>query len=165
MTIDRPSAGHESASRAPGPVRAFAFGALGTAALLAIYFATLTAVSGSAFALEQFATFWPYVVALATGFGIQVGLFSWLHRAVHAAHGSGKVVAASGTTSGVAMVSCCAHYLVNLLPALGAAGLVTFVAQYQVALFRVGLLASAIGVAYMSRRAVAFARVMGAAAR
>lgn len=165
MAIDTPSARHARASRAPGLARAFAFGALGTAALLAIYFATLTAVSGSAFALEQFATFWPYVAALATGFGIQVGLFSWLHRAVHAAHGSGKVVAASGTTSGVAMVSCCAHYLVNLLPALGAAGLVTFVAQYQIALFWVGLLANVLGIAYMGRRAAAFVREMGPAAR
>lgn len=165
MAIDTPSARHADPARARGLVRAFALGALGTAALLAIYFATLGAVSGAGYALEQFATFWPYIVALATGFGIQAGLFAWLHRAVHAAHGSGKVVAASGTTSGVAMVSCCAHYLVNLLPALGAAGLVTFVAQYQVALFWVGLLANALGIAYMGRRAAAFVRETGSAMR
>ncbi len=63
------------------------------------------------------------------------------------------------------MVSCCAHYLVNLLPALGAAGLVTFVAQYQIALFWVGLLANVLGIAYMGRRAAAFVREMGPAAR
>ncbi len=165
MTIDTSSAGQADPARTRSVVRAFALGALGTVALLAIYFATLGAVSGVAYALDQFATFWPYVVALAAGFGIQVGLFSWLHRVVHAAHGSGKVVAASGTTSGVAMVSCCAHYLVNLLPALGAAGLVTFVAQYQIALFWVGLLANVLGIAYMGRRAAAFVREMGPAAR
>lgn len=165
MTVDAPEARHADAAWARDLVRAFALGIFGAAALLAIYFATLSAVSGSGYALDQFATFWPYVVALATGFGIQVGLFSWLQRAVHATHGSGKFVAASGTTSGVAMVSCCAHYLVNLLPALGAAGLVTFVAQYQVELFWVGLLANALGIAYMGRRAAAFVREMSPAAR
>lgn len=165
MTIDAPGDLHAVPARIRSPARAVALGAVGTIALLAIYFATLSVVSGARYALGQFATFWPYVVALAAGFGIQVGLFSWLHRAAHAAHGSGRVVAASGTTSGVAMVSCCAHYLVNLLPALGAAGLVTFVAQYQLALFWVGLLANALGIAYMGRRVAAFVREMGAAAR
>ena len=37
------------------------------------------------------------------------------------------------------MVSCCAHYLANVAPVLGAAGLVAFAAQFQVELFWVGL--------------------------
>ena len=41
----------------------------------------------------------------------------------------GKVMVATGTTSGAAMVSCCTHYLVNLLPVLGATGLVSFVGR------------------------------------
>ncbi len=140
--------------------RAAAWGVLGMLGLLLLYFGVLGAVSGFGYALGQFAEFWPFVVALAAGFGTQAGIFAWLHRAVHAAHGSGKIVAASGTTSGAAMVSCCAHYLVNLLPALGAAGVVTFVSQYQIALFWVGLIANALGIAYMGRRATAFVREM-----
>lgn len=154
-------------ARAPGPIdgrglaRPVALGVAGAAVLLSFYFGTLVAVSGPGFARDQFEAFWPFVVALVAGFGVQVGLFAWLRRAVHAAHGGGRVVAASGTTSGIAMVSCCAHYLVNLLPALGAAGLVTLVAQYQIELFWFGLLANALGIAYMARRTVAFARETG----
>jgi len=140
--------------------RPVALAIVGMAALLLLYFGVLSAVSGWGFVLEQFAAFWPYVMVLAAGFGAQVGLFAWLHRAVRAAHGSGKVVAASGATSGIAMISCCAHYLVNLLPALGAAGLVTLVAQYQVQLFWLGIAANALGILYMGRRAAAFVREM-----
>lgn len=132
-------------------------GLIAAAALLAFYFGLLTAISGWNFALDQFRAFWPFITTLAGGFGVQFGLFTYLRRAVHAAH-SGKIVAASGTTSGVAMVSCCAHYLVNLLPALGATGLVSLVGTYQIELFWVGLLANLAGIVYMGSRLRAFAK-------
>ena len=62
------------------------------------------------------------------------------------------VVAASGTTSATAMVSCCAHYLVTLAPVIGATGLVTLVAQYQVELFWAGLAFNAAGIIYIWRQ-------------
>jgi len=64
------------------------------------------------------------------------------------------VVAASGTTSTVAMISCCAHYLTNVAPVLGATGLVAFAAQFQVELFWVGLLFNLAGIAYVGNKAV-----------
>jgi Cu+-exporting ATPase len=136
---------------------AAAKGVLATALLLSFYFGVLALVSGWTFTLEQFADYWPFIVTLAIGFGIQVGLFVYLRRAVHAA-GSGKVVAATGTTSGIAMVSCCSHYLVNLLPVLGATGLVSFIGQYQIELFWFGIAANLIGVAHIGRRLVSFTR-------
>jgi Cu+-exporting ATPase len=42
---------------------------LALAALLGIYFGVLTALSGWDFTMSQFAEFWPYIVALAFGFG------------------------------------------------------------------------------------------------
>jgi len=68
------------------------------------------------------------VIALAAGFGIQAGLYAWLRLGMQARHG-GKVVAVTGKISGVAMVSCCTHYLANLLPALGATGVVSLVGR------------------------------------
>jgi YHS domain-containing protein len=132
-------------------------GVLAAALLLSFYFGVLALVSGWTFTLEQFADYWPFIVTLAIGFGIQVGLFVYLRRVVHAA-GSGKVVAATGTTSGIAMVSCCSHYLVNLLPVLGATGLASLVGQYQIELFWFGIAANLIGIAYIGRRLVSFAR-------
>jgi Cu+-exporting ATPase len=121
-------------------------------ALLAVYFGLLTLVSGWSFMLEQFAAFWPYVVALATGFGIQIALYGHLRRVVRGSPAHGKVVAASGAASTAAMVSCCTHYLANLLPIVGAAGLVTLAAQYQVELFWVGLAFNAAGIAYIGTK-------------
>lgn len=137
--------------------RAAGSGMIASVILLVFYFGVLTLVSGWEFTVEQFTEFWPFVIALAVGFGIQVGLFVYLRRAVHAAD-SGRVMAATGTTSGAAMVSCCTHYLVNLLPALGATGLVSFVAQYQTQLFWFGIAANLAGIAYIGRRVVSLAK-------
>lgn len=126
-------------------------------ALLALYFGVLTALSNWEFAVEQFGEYGAFIVALAIGFGLQAGLFIYLHQAVHAA-AVGKVLAASGTTSGVAMLSCCTHYLVNLVPVLGATGLMTFVSEYQVQLLWVGVAGNLAGIAFMTSRLVAFAR-------
>ncbi|HEU0202489.1 MAG TPA: hypothetical protein VFR86_18920 [Burkholderiaceae bacterium] len=53
------------------------------------------------------------------------------------------------------MVSCCTHYLANLLPIVGAAGLVTLATQYQVELFWVGLAFNAAGIAYIGTKVAA----------
>ena len=124
-------------------------------ALLAVYFGLLTLVSGWTFTVEQFGSFWPYIVALATGFGIQIALYLYLRRVVSGSPAHGKVVAASGATSTAAMVSCCTHYLANLLPIVGAAGLVTLATQYQVELFWLGLVFNVAGIAYISSKVAA----------
>src|SRR3989338_6441431 len=107
--------------------------------LLAIYFGVVSLISGMGFAFEQFATFWYFIVPLALGFGVQVGLYTYLKNLVGQHGASGKVVAVSGTTSTAAMVSCCAHYLVNILPILGVTRLLTVGAGNQVRLFWGGL--------------------------
>jgi|GEM_PF-493601 len=140
-----------------------AAGLAGALALLAVYFGILTLLSGWRFTLLQFGEYWPYITALAAGFGIQLGLFLFLRRSIHAAARTGKVVAATGATSGVAMLSCCTHYLVNLLPALGATGLASLVGAYQVELFWFGLAANLAGIAYMASRIGAFYRAKGIA--
>src|SRR3989344_2371941 len=108
-------------------------GVLATTVLLIVYFTVVSLVSGWSFVQQQFRQFWYFVVTVAVGFGIQVGLYSYLKSIVK--NVTPGVVAASGTTSTVAMISCCAHYLVNVLPILGAAGIITVISQYQVQLF------------------------------
>ena len=127
-------------------------GVLAAAALLAVYFGALTLVSGWNFKLTQFTEFWYYIVPLAAGFGVQVAIYLKLRQVIGRSKDSGTVVAASGTTSTAAMVSCCAHYLVNVAPVLGATGLVAFVAQFQVELFWVGLLFNLAGIAYVANK-------------
>lgn len=126
------------------------FGASALVLLLAIYFGVVSLISGMKFALDQFATFWYFIVPLALGFGIQVGLYTYLKNLVGHHGASGKVVAVSGTTSTAAMVSCCSHYLVNILPILGVTGFLAVVAEYQVELFWLGLVFNAAGILYVA---------------
>jgi len=121
-------------------------------ALLGVYFGLLALVSGWDFTLEQFLTYRYFIIALAAGFGIQVGLFVHLKALAQGARKQGVVLATSGTASTAAMVSCCTHYLANIAPIIGAAGLVTFATQYQVELFWVGLAFNAAGIVYISSK-------------
>lgn len=133
-------------------VRPARFGLLAFGLLLTLYFALLTLLSGWQFTVSQFAEFWYYIVPLGAGFGLQVALYVRLRQLLaHSTHAR-TVMAASGTTSSAAMVSCCAHYLVNIAPVLGASGLVTFASQYQVEFFWLGLAFNAAGIAYIGNR-------------
>jgi len=132
------------------------YGTLASAILLLVYFAVLTFVSGWEFAQSQFVTYWYFIISLVVGFGIQIALYQYIKTLVHEGIGMGKVVGVSGTTSTAAMISCCSHYLVNLVPILGVTGLVTFVAQYQVGLFWVGILFNIAGIVYMASKIIKF---------
>jgi Cu+-exporting ATPase len=128
--------------------------AIGSLALLTVYFSVLTLVSGWDFTWEQFREFWYFVVALTVGFGVQVGLYTFLKETARHGAGSGKVVAVSGATSTGAMIACCTHYLANVLPVLGATGFLALVAQYQIQLFWVGLAFNLAGILYIGRKAL-----------
>lgn len=132
------------------------YGILASAILLGVYFLILTLVSGWNFAQDQFGTYWYFITSLAVGFGIQISLYQYLKALVHEGKGMGKVIGMSGTASTASMISCCAHYLVNLVPILGVTGIATFVAQYQVKIFWVGLAFNIFGIGYMASRIIKF---------
>ena len=134
----------------------FLKGLAATFILLAVYFLVLTLVSGWQFAESQFGQFWYFIVSLALGFGIQFGLYVHLKYLIHHRDPSGKIVAVTGTTSTAAMISCCAHYLVNVLPILGATGIATIAAQYQIEFFWLGLALNVAGIVFIARRITKF---------
>lgn len=130
---------------------------IATLALLGVYIVIVSLVSGWDFMLDQFSQFWYFVLSLAIGFGIQVGLYSYLKNVIQ--HNiSSRVLAVSGTTSTAAMISCCAHYLVNLLPILGTVGIITVISQYQVQFFWVGLVFNFAGILYMLNKVIKYTR-------
>ncbi|MBI4367693.1 MAG: hypothetical protein HY543_12860 [Deltaproteobacteria bacterium] len=129
-----------------------AIGTIATLAMLGIYFSVLTLVSGWDFTVSQFSEFWYYVLPLALGFGIQMGLYVYLRRRLAHHHTGGKMIVASGATSTGAMLACCTHYLANILPVIGAAGAITLVAQYQVELFWIGLAFNLAGIVFIGSR-------------
>ncbi len=137
---------------AASTARPAGFGVLAFGLLLGAYFGLLTLISGWRFTVSQFSDFWYYIVPLGAGFGLQVALYIRLRQLLHQSKQARNVMAASGTTSTAAMVSCCAHYLVNVAPVVGATGLVAFAAQYQIQLFWVGMAFSAGGIAYIGNK-------------
>lgn len=139
--------------------KAIIYGLMGAVALLAVYFAIVSLISDWPFALSQFSQFWYFIVSLAIGFGIQIGLYTRLRSVIYQQNGSTGVLAVSGTTSTAAMLSCCAHYLINILPIIGVAGIVSLVSQYQLELFWVGLVFNAIGIIYLGRKIIIFQRL------
>jgi Cu+-exporting ATPase len=52
------------------------------------------------------------------------------------------------------MVSCCAHYLANIVPILGVTGFLTVVAEYQIELFWLGLAFNAAGLLYVTSKVI-----------
>lgn len=122
-------------------------GLLASFLLLLLYILVVTLVSGWEFTWEQFLKYWYFVLALSLGFGTQVSLHFYLRQKT-----SKKVLAVSGTTSTLAMISCCSHYLANILPILGVVGIVTFVSSYQIELFWIGIIFNLTGIIYMLRK-------------
>lgn len=123
-------------------------GILGSFGLLTFYFLILrlTGMSWDV-ALWQFKSFWPWITALAIGFGVQVGLYLHLRNCHN--QRDGKVVAVSGGMSGTAMVACCAHHLVDVLPILGLSAAAVFLAQYQAWFLALGVVSNILGIGYM----------------
>ena len=133
-------------------------GFLGASLLLIFYFSTVTLISGWDFAQSQFFKYWYFILTLSLGFGIQVGLYTYLKNSLRRKNISARVLTISGSTSGAAMISCCSHYLANILPILGISGFITFVTQYQVQFFWVGLALNLAGIAYMSNKVYLFSQ-------
>jgi len=127
-------------------------GLLAALALLGIYFLLVSLISGFGFAWEQFSRYWYFILALSAGFGVQVGLYIYLRTKI-AEKNIGKVIAVSGTTSTLSMVSCCSHYLINILPVIGVTGVITLISQYQIQIFWIGILANLIGIFYIGKKA------------
>jgi len=139
-------------------IKPISYGIIASALLLGIYFTVLVLLSGWDFTQNQFSQFWYFIVSLALGFGIQVSLFTYLKDAVKNSNMAmgGKTVAVTGTTSTLSMISCCAHYLVNIVPILGIAGALSVIAQYQTEIFWVGLAFNIFGIAFISNKIIKF---------
>jgi hypothetical protein len=163
----RGAASHPEPAPEPAPPSAavpIAAGLVAAAALLGFYLGVITVAQGWGHAAEQLEADRWFVGALVTGFGAQVGLFTYL-RALHVRlhrHGAASGLAVSSGTSTAAMLACCAHHLADVLAVLGIAGAAAFLNEYKVPLLWVGIGMNAAGVAYLLRL-IARARRQGAA--
>ena len=127
-------------------------GATGTAGLVALYVGLISLAQGFGHAIDQLRADLPVVLAIAVGFGTQVGLFVEL-RAIHSRHRvSGALTAASTGAGTAAMLACCAHHLVDVLPLLGLSAAAVFLADYRTPLIAFSLGMNALGVVVIGRQ-------------
>lgn len=134
------------------PFKAITNGFFASLGLFAFYFLILRLGNGSwVGAIEQFRSFWFWIVLLDFGFGVQIGLYSHLRcRAKDAA--STKMAATATGTSALGMVACCAHHLSDLLPLIGLSGAFLFLTKYQTWFIGLGLLSNLLNIIYITRR-------------
>jgi len=122
-------------------ITGFVFGSFG---LTAFYYIILFIVTGDPIhPFNQFKLFQPWMSLLIIGFGIQFGLF-WLLR-----KGYQFVAGSSGAVSGLAMVACCAHHVLDVLPILGFSAAAIFLSQYQEQFLIFGVIVNIIGILIM----------------
>jgi hypothetical protein len=137
---------------APIRPRSVAAGIVGAAALLLVYLGIITLAQGLDHAIEQMAADAVFVGLIALGFGTQIALFIEL-RAVDRHHRASAAVTAAGTgTSAAAMLACCAHHLVDLLPLVGLSAAAVFLNAYKTPLFLVGIAMNVVGIVVIARR-------------
>ncbi len=130
--------------------RHFLVGVGGAVLLLIVYLGLITLAQDLTHALEQTAELWYWVLALAGGFGIQAGLFSFIRQSIRErrAATTGSVAASGGVSAG-SMAACCAHHLSDILPLLGLSGMAIFLVRYQLFFIIVGVLSNIVGITVM----------------
>jgi len=127
---------------------------IGILSLSTFYYLLLFAITGDPnHPFSQFTILQPWMSLLIIGFGIQFGLFWLLRKGYHFSlsekHDAQMATGTSTAVSGMAMVACCAHHLVDLLPILGFSAAALFLSEYQEQLLIFGAVANVIGVAMM----------------
>lgn len=127
------------------------FGILGLSVFY--YFLLFVITKDPSHPLSQFKLFQPWMSLLIIGFGIQMGLFWLMKKGVkfnlqekkdaNLAVGTGTVV------SGVAMIACCAHHAVEVLPLVGLSAAALFLGEYQEQFLILGVLSNLFGITMM----------------
>ena len=135
-------------------LKPYHYGIVTAVLVVAFYLGLITLTSDWYNAKAQFYDYRWWIVSLAGGLGIQVGLYTQMRRMLASAHlkAAASGMAASGGMSGVAMALCCSHYLAGLLPLIGLPFFATAVAgleRYQTQLFIIGVFSNILGLAYM----------------
>lgn len=128
-------------------------GLAGIVLLTGIYFGLISWGGGPQYALDLFWKQRWIIIPMILGFGIQMALYTILKKRLFVpvanTASSGMITSASGTTSALAMVACCAHRVTDVLPILGVTAAATFLAEYQTVFMLVGLGTTYVGIAVM----------------
>ncbi|GAW91952.1 hypothetical protein [Calderihabitans maritimus] len=134
-------------------MRSFLLGTGACIGLLLFYFLLVGLVESWSHATELIIKDAFFAGAISLGFGIQIGLFSYIKQLQKLVRTrSVTAMAASGTgTSTVSMVACCLHHLGDVLPIIGLSGASLFLEQYRYPLMWVGIAFNLVGIFILLR--------------
>lgn len=124
-------------------------GFLGAITLLFAYFILLSILNSFDHAISQFFSMWYWILALAIGFGIQVGLYSHIKHAACANASASAEIAATGGVSATSMLGCCLHHITDVIPIIGLSAAAIFVTQYTTQFMIIGVASNIIGITLM----------------
>ncbi len=127
-------------------------GTLGGFALFALYLTIVTAAQGWQHAVELFQQDAWLVIPIMVGFGVEVGLYTYLRGMLRRGSRQSKMMmGAGGATSTAAMVACCAHHVADLLPLLGLSAAASFLAASKIPFMLIGLTMNVVGIVVILR--------------
>lgn len=128
--------------------RAIRNGIIGILLILALNLIVLYSVGFPAMALLQIRKYLPLLILLVLGFGFQIGLFTYLR---HKSMMGCATTVTSGGVSSTSMVLCCSHYLLSVLPFMGASAvsLFTSLSRYTLWFILLGIASNTIGIIIM----------------
>jgi hypothetical protein len=124
------------------------FALIGSIAILAFYFGTLSLMNSIEHALSEFQRIWYFVLFLSAGFGVQIGLYFYMKNFTENYAVAASVAGTAGV-SGTSMVACCLHHLTDLLPVLGLSALAFFLGKYQLTFMLIAVFSNLGGTIYM----------------
>ena len=131
--------------------RSLVAGVMGVAGLLGLYLGVISIAQGPTHALEQLQSDALFVLPISLAFGVQLGLFTEL-RVLDRRHRAGAAATVAGTgTSTAAMLACCAHHVVDLLPLVGLSAAAVFLNEFKTPLMILGLGMNAIAITVIAR--------------
>lgn len=130
-------------------IKSILYGSFAIIIVLLINLLILSALNFPLMAVNIIKKYFILLVLLIGGFGLQVGLFTYFKN-LNAISCSTTV--ASGGISTISMLLCCSHYLLNILPFLGAlAGIsaLTTLSKYTPHFLIFGILSNIVGISVL----------------
>ena len=128
-------------------------GVAGALLLTGLYFAIVSLAESPAHAAQLFWEDRAIVLPIILGFGVQVALYTVLKKRLFVPVAdpgpSGALTGAGGGMSAAAMVACCAHHAVDVLPLVGLTAAATLLAEYRIPFMLLGLGTTITGIVVM----------------
>ncbi|MBI4733088.1 MAG: hypothetical protein HY781_13370 [Chloroflexi bacterium] len=128
-------------------------GLAGILFLAGLYFGVMSWAEGFQAAWRLFWNDRWIIIPIILGFGFQTALYAILKFRlfvpIHTTSSSSALMGASGTTSTVTMLACCAHHVTDVLPIMGLTAAATFLGRYRLAFMWAGLGMTLIGILVM----------------